>query len=351
MFRRPIRLMILLFCLCLSGFTVSAAAADISFVKVNGTEVRFPDAEPLIRNGRTLVPIRFIAEQLGHSVDWDQSSQTVRIGEDQILLSIGSDTAYVDGQPYPLDQPAILLTKDGKSRTFVPLRFVSEHLDCTVDWFEANRCIVINEYEQDGREVSFYERCKQSDLFYELKPFNPSADPEYESLLFLKTSLAEQTDEACLEADWYISRFLTRSKDKVFREIGMDIFIHLREPEFNARREIRTLLSTFYPTASEQVYDLLMKTLREEIFENGHTPIPTISGTVGFRYLDDREVSIWRNCYSLSTVIHIKDKGYYGNKKDPIPVTMEQLAFLIAEGASVHPSGAWWMETYRLNEW
>ncbi len=84
---------------------------------------------------RTMVPVRFISESLGHSVSWEQSSRTIGI-DDRIQLQIGSDQALVDGDSRQIDTKAILVDE----RTMVPLRFISETLGYHID-FETNAYI------------------------------------------------------------------------------------------------------------------------------------------------------------------------------------------------------------------
>ena len=195
-------------CFVVAGAEAAALIANISFIKVNGEKVIFPDGQPFIESGRTLVPVRFIAEALGHKVDWIQETRTVTIDDGEILLPIGSTTATVNGETVTLDVPAKLL----ESRTYVPLRFISENLDCTVDWFNANRSIIINEKLPKGKEVSLYDRCKQSELFYEKVS---SYNPEWDSYLYFKECLKEQTREACLDAEWFIGRCYSQYPDGI----------------------------------------------------------------------------------------------------------------------------------------
>ena len=92
------------------------------------------DAIPQLEDGRTLVPIRFIAEGLGADVLWDKETQTVTIKLDEqvISLTIGE---LGDG----MDVPARLF--DG--RTMVPLRFVAERLGAIVTWDSVTESIEI----------------------------------------------------------------------------------------------------------------------------------------------------------------------------------------------------------------
>ncbi|NPV27271.1 MAG: hypothetical protein HPY81_07495 [Firmicutes bacterium] len=84
------------------------------------------ETPPVIENGRVLVPMRAIFEELGATVTWNDKSQTV-VGirnEKKISLSIGDLSAEVNGNKVPLDVPAKLIN----NQTMVPLRFISEAL-------------------------------------------------------------------------------------------------------------------------------------------------------------------------------------------------------------------------------
>jgi hypothetical protein len=101
-------------------------------VYVDGKLQIFSDAQPIIVDGRTLVPIRSVAEVLGAQVNWEDSTQTVLINKDDkhIELTIGSKSPTVNGSPVNLDAPAVIIN----GRTMVPLRFVSEALGAKVVW-------------------------------------------------------------------------------------------------------------------------------------------------------------------------------------------------------------------------
>jgi hypothetical protein len=110
-------------------------------VLVNGVEVTFPDTQPYIKNNRTLVPVRFVVEQLGAQVDWDNKNQEVTIEKDgkKIILKIGSKIVTINGSKVTLDAPAEL--KD--ERTMVPLRFISEAFGANVDWNDKEKVVTI----------------------------------------------------------------------------------------------------------------------------------------------------------------------------------------------------------------
>ena len=77
----------------------SAAPAEENItVTVNGQTVEFPDQKPFLRDDRTLVPIRFIAESLGYEVDWDAKENTALIDGGRIKLWIGTNRAELNGK-------------------------------------------------------------------------------------------------------------------------------------------------------------------------------------------------------------------------------------------------------------
>ena len=112
-------------------------------VFVDSKEVNFPDQKPFIDSQveRTYVPLRFVSEALGGEAGWDQAKQTASVNKSgaTVLMKIGSRTPTVNGQSKPIDAAAILLN----DRTVVPLRFVSECLGATVEWVEATRTVKI----------------------------------------------------------------------------------------------------------------------------------------------------------------------------------------------------------------
>ncbi|MCR4430838.1 MAG: stalk domain-containing protein [Tepidanaerobacteraceae bacterium] len=118
-------------------------------VRVNGREISFPDQQPYLnKDGRTMVPVRFISESLGAKVDWDEKTKTVTIaGTDKsgktmlIKLRIGENKANVNGKNVTFDTKAEF--KNG--RTMVPLRFVSEVLGAKVTWDQNTRTVDIDE--------------------------------------------------------------------------------------------------------------------------------------------------------------------------------------------------------------
>jgi len=108
--------------------------------EVNGDIVKL-DVPPMIQKGRTLVPIRFVSESFGAEVGYVKEEQkvTVNLYGKLIEIYINRTTAKVNGQPVTLDLPAMII----QGRTLVPLRFVSENLGAKVDWDGKTQTITI----------------------------------------------------------------------------------------------------------------------------------------------------------------------------------------------------------------
>lgn len=137
-------LTLLLAVMMLAALPVSYVTADEApdiTVTLDGNKIDFPDAKPYIFKDRTLVPIRFISEAMKADVSWNGGEQEVTIvkGKDTIITHILSSRATLNGVLYTFDVPAMIKA----DRTFVPLRFVAEMLNCNVDWDENTYTVTI----------------------------------------------------------------------------------------------------------------------------------------------------------------------------------------------------------------
>ncbi|MBO5453359.1 MAG: copper amine oxidase N-terminal domain-containing protein [Clostridia bacterium] len=101
-------------------------------VIVKGENILF-DQKPVVIDGRTLVPVRFVVEKLGYNVEWDESTQTVYIKNsamenmtvegDDIKVLVNNELIHFDVSPVIIN-----------GRTLIPIRAVVEKMGCEVDW-------------------------------------------------------------------------------------------------------------------------------------------------------------------------------------------------------------------------
>jgi N-acetylmuramoyl-L-alanine amidase len=113
---------------------------------------------------RTLVPVRFIIEELGASVLWAQETKTVTIDYNGKIIKLVIDDEYatVDGEKVKLPSgvSAKLMAYEDSWRTMVPIRFISENFDLDVDWIEDTKTVSINSSEQNIVGIDFKYKIK-----------------------------------------------------------------------------------------------------------------------------------------------------------------------------------------------
>lgn len=109
-------------------------------VNLDGKIIDF-DVVPQLIDGRTMVPLRKIFEAMGATVSWDDTAQSIEANTDvcSVKASINNTTLTVNGTPKTLDVPPMLI----ESRTLVPVRFVAEAFGATVDWNEKTSTVNI----------------------------------------------------------------------------------------------------------------------------------------------------------------------------------------------------------------
>ena len=298
--------------LILSAIPITASAASWNItVKVNNKAIAFPDQKPIIQNERTLVPIRFVAEALGYDVDWNEKDNTAVIDDGKIILYIGTNKAKINGKSVTLDVASTIIS----DRTMVPLRDVAETLDCSVDWIGETKTVLVNA-KKNGRELSLYERLKQTGLYYDVKDIRSC---EHTRFLVRKDAVAKAPTEstpADLGLTWWIE---APNVYDVEQYPATDLALRMTDYSASTRKEVEQLLEIFYPTGHKEVSALMMQTLRGEIWETRMDWHPagfmTPPGTIGKRYYDQREVYMTINGNIHTFSMTISTAGYVNPDK------------------------------------
>lgn len=103
------------------------------YVTVNGIRCA-GDVDPVIENGRMLVPLRQVFEKMGAEVVWDDTEKTATctLGETSVCVTLNSANAKIGNETYILDASPALIN----GRILVPVRFIAEGLGATVTWRE-----------------------------------------------------------------------------------------------------------------------------------------------------------------------------------------------------------------------
>lgn len=120
--------------------TVIVLAIGSATATVNGASTGL-DVAPEILGGRTFVPIRFIAETFGADVNWLAATQgiTITLGDHTIGLQVGNPSSVVDGTISPMEAAPYIKN----SRTMVPLRLIAQAFGSRVDWDPVGRTVTI----------------------------------------------------------------------------------------------------------------------------------------------------------------------------------------------------------------
>lgn len=90
------------------------------------------EVPPILQNNRTMVPVRFIGEAFGAKFAWDDKSRKVTFTLDDVVIDlfIGKKTALLNGKSISLDTEPLIIN----GRTLVPLRFVGQYMGAEFQW-------------------------------------------------------------------------------------------------------------------------------------------------------------------------------------------------------------------------
>ncbi|WP_018751331.1 N-acetylmuramoyl-L-alanine amidase family protein [Paenibacillus sanguinis] len=120
-----------------------AVAAAQTHIYLDGQALEQPaGAEAGLVGDKVMVPLRVVAEGLGFEVAWEKTSGTATIKQDdtELKLVVGQATGLVDGEKIELDEAPLIKSE----RTLVPLRFVSEQMGLEVSWNNVTKSAYLN---------------------------------------------------------------------------------------------------------------------------------------------------------------------------------------------------------------
>ncbi|MFC6457225.1 N-acetylmuramoyl-L-alanine amidase [Paenibacillus vulneris] len=145
-------LSLLLIALLIPAFASAAPQGSAAGIPLyfNGKQLK-PEVAPRIIKDVTMVPVRIIAEELGSKVTWDQAQQQVTITKDSlnIQMVIDKPSATVNGVKLPLDAAPLLI--DGN--TLLPVRFIAENMGIEVNWNDVARAVYLKDKSGETETV------------------------------------------------------------------------------------------------------------------------------------------------------------------------------------------------------
>ena len=196
----------------------------------------FSDVAPYIKNSRTYVPIRFIAEELGFDVKWDAKTKKVTMtdGESTVELTIGSKTMLVNGKKVKLDAPAEI--KD--QRTFVPLRAIAEAFGKKVEYSNDYRAVCIGDdvkFNKDYRVVYYYDTIDPVITDYEInivtyRMIVNGEEKRFETVEELIDVILDDFEQYKLTGKSQYGLKVYREPDQLVNALGKDYYTVQLEP-------------------------------------------------------------------------------------------------------------------------
>lgn len=156
---------------------------------------------PVIVNSRTLLPVRAVVEEIGGSVEWNADTRTVGLqsGDNNIKLQIDSTTAYLNNEPYTLDTPPAIIG----GRTMLPIRFIAESFGLEVNWNgEEQTVTIVKKSDTQPESVTSTEAATESTTAEETSEGDNNVLVVYFSATNNTKGVAEKIAEAA-EADIY----------------------------------------------------------------------------------------------------------------------------------------------------
>jgi len=216
-------------------------------VTINDYHVNFPDQQPIIVDGRTLVPVRGVFEMLGFDVDWDDYTQTVILSSDDYVvnITIESDIFTTNEVRHTLDVPAQLIGE----RTMLPLRAVLESVGFDVCWSERTQTVYIESRacEVEGEVIVIRHN-------------------RFDEISYYEFTLSTNADNATIQAELYYHMFrsLFEFADTRYTEA---IAFNVSAMQFEHTDILTRMIERF---CNENEYALFLYTIRE-LIEKGYT--------------------------------------------------------------------------------
>jgi hypothetical protein len=152
-------------CILMVAAPYQASAANEKVKIVVNDEVLNLDVSPYIKESRVLVPVRGVFENLGLKVDWNQASKTATIksNEATIQMKLGKKVVQVNGKTTKIDSAVSIK----KNRLFIPIRFVVENSGADVKWNQADKTVYVTSEPTDevtDKTKAFLSKLAQTDL-------------------------------------------------------------------------------------------------------------------------------------------------------------------------------------------
>lgn len=177
-----------------------------NYIYVEG-EKKLIDAPTFLNNGRTMVPVRFVAENFGYDVFWNSGEVILRNNNIEIRLYVGKNIIVINNKEIKIDSSLIL--KNG--RVFLPIRFLGEALNLIVYWDGLRREVTL-EGRVDNKLNKIFIGLNYNDNFLKILNLNTTKSIYFKNL--------NSIEEILLREDEFLLR-------------GLDVLVDYNEKNLN----------------------------------------------------------------------------------------------------------------------
>lgn len=184
------------------------------------------NAVPYVVNGNTMIPIRALIEGLGGKVDWDKELNGARatLKDISITMPIGSEYATVNGKSVKMTTPAVI----ANGKTMIPVRFVAENLGYDVEWVSEGQYVVIKNPNRmtimgysfdkpDGAYSDNYSYNNRNTLYYDV--YIPGEYSEYDEYIDTVSIDIQLTTESEIDESHNFEYLTTTNGIMIYEEI------------------------------------------------------------------------------------------------------------------------------------
>lgn len=146
-------------------------------INIDGKEMIPKDMPAVVIEGRTMLPMRQIAQELGCEVNWNEAAKQIYVvhQDDIVVFGIDSKTGYQNGKEFTMDVPATIVN----DRTMLPVRSLADALKLQIKWDDPSRTVFINSQstgEKEETTVSENEKPTGATLTGVLTPSSNGAE-------------------------------------------------------------------------------------------------------------------------------------------------------------------------------
>lgn len=303
------------------ALSLSAAAVDNGLsVYIDGKKTEF-DVPPIITEGRTMVPMRTIFEALGMDIEWNDETKTVTGKKDgtTVTMQVGNSEMQVGRNKITLDAPPIIRDE----RTLVPVRAVAEALGVDVEWYDEIKTVSVVSGKSGREYTELYDlnhEKKQVDTDYAEKflsiGWRENLDGLYTKLYYasVEADIPVSTLEDNLETGWSEEKSpISMTSESIYQIDGesMRLFWH---PRNTSGKDITKYTVTLYylekngnggykkktPTVTATAKDGELLGITTTVKENCFVEIYDMKdcrsafiGEVSVRYKDGKTEQFW----------------------------------------------------------